>query len=68
MFQFATYDEAYAYAQAKADSLKNYDYGLEKMNGGFHAFMLPSPSKRFGFETRCQVVRPTCPGPRYRWP
>lgn len=61
-----TYEEAKKLAQKKADEGKNYDYGIEKNAFGYSVFMLPSPSKRFGYERRCEVVRPTAPGPHYK--
>jgi hypothetical protein len=41
------------------------EVGLEKFKEfgkpGFRVFNLPNPKKRYGFETRCQVVGPTEP-------
>jgi len=67
MSHFKDYDSAKTDAQKRADALKNYDFGLEKIGGGYSVFMLPSPERRCGHELRCEVVRPTVPGDRYKW-
>lgn len=61
---FETYFEAHAVAQERASRLK-IDVGLEKWSSPltpgmrFRLFLLPAEKQRQGFETRCEVVRPT---------
>lgn len=54
---FKAYDEAFKAAQDGAD-LYQADQGLEKLGTSFHVFRLAPEGRRFGHETRCQVVRP----------
>ena len=57
---FATYEEAYAYAQGKADET-GMDYGLR-----WSVRLLPvKKHNRFGWGLTCQVVRPTNPPAGY---
>lgn len=53
----ATYPDARADAQARADST-GFDYGLEwnDVFAQWHSFMLPSRQYRCGHELRCEVV------------
>ena len=51
------YQEARRLAQEKANET-NLDFGIEKVWDGFRVFMLPNPENRFGFELRCEVVKP----------
>ena len=57
-----SYDEAFVQAVAQADRL-NMDVGIERdaLNGGYRTFLLPRPENRYGYELRCEVVKPRTP-------
>jgi hypothetical protein len=58
---FDTWEEAKAYAQTKADEL-GLSYCIEKPTKyqGWSVKLIPQdPSRRFGWETRCQAVEPS---------
>ena len=62
---FTDYHEAYAHALGKARELGR-PVGIEAMceygRKGFSVKLVPvDPSKRFGWEMRCEVVNPTDP-------
>ena len=59
------YNQAFNAAVHLARSLKR-ETGLEKVNSpidgkGFVVHSLPKPENRYGFELRCQIVRPDEP-------
>lgn len=65
MSYFADWKEAHTFALGEARKLGK-DMGLEKWKSpltpgmNFRVFgLLPKPENRFGFEARCEVVRPT---------
>jgi hypothetical protein len=53
---FTTYEEAFAFAQSSANG-NGFSYGLEKLAGQWHVFMLPRRENRSGHELTCQEVR-----------
>ena len=61
--QFREYRDAFNYAVEWADK-RNADCGIEKVKCPFarremfNVHFLPKPQNRYGFELRCQVVRP----------
>ena len=61
---FKNYSEAHAAAVQLARTL-NKEVGLEKFKefntSGFRIFRLPKPENRYGFELRCEVVKPSDP-------
>ncbi len=64
-FPESQYIEAHNYAVTKARQL-NMCYGIEKMKEFnrtvYSVKMIPTnPDKRFGWETRCEVVTPESP-------
>lgn len=63
-----TYEEAYDVAIRRARELlagglpaDQCEQGIEKVYNGFTTFGLPRPANRYGFELRCEVVRPSDP-------
>ena len=61
---FKLYRDAFNAAVIKARESKR-EVGLEKFKEyntpGFRVFSLPNPENRYGFELRCQIVRPDEP-------
>jgi hypothetical protein len=59
---FDNWGDAHKEAESRATKY-GFDYGIEKTRHYgkevFRVFMLPRPENRYGFETRCEVVRPT---------
>ena len=62
---FTDYIEAHNYAVTKSRQLQMC-YGIEKMKQftkhGYSVKMIPTdPNKRFGWESRCEVITPESP-------
>lgn len=63
---FDSYEEAKAYAQCMADASGCQDYGIERVDWlsgreDYVVRMLPRPENSYGYELRCERVRPTKP-------
>lgn len=56
-FEKTSYESCRSAAQRWANEMKR-DFGIERDYFGWRYFMLPQPKDRYGFELRCEVVRP----------